>query len=159
MNISRTLSAFRLSTALVLSACGGGGGGSDGGGGSGTPNETPQFLRTGFIEDRSGGLGTAVQTFDFTQIEAAGRRTVEIRNWQRIGSLGWQSNQQFTADYQANDGQVSFRSPTGFVETLTFLEVRTDSLIVRDAAGATRQLFNCTAAGWPELIKASNRAC
>lgn len=137
---------------LLLVGCGGG---DDA---DGTQSPPPQFLFTGFIAHTSGGLGNTAATFDFTQAEAAGRRTVAIRNWQRAGTLGWQSNQQFTADYQANDRQVSFTGPGGFSDSWTFLEVRADGLIFRDSAGATRQVFNCTAV-WPDLIKASTPAC
>jgi hypothetical protein len=116
----------------------------------------PPFLQTAFIEVTSQFTAT---TYDFIQQQAAGRMTMEIRNWQRIGTLGWQSFQQFTADYQANDQQLTFVSPTGFTDTWTFQAVGPQGMDVIDSAGRIRNLFNCAAPGWPTLIALSTRSC
>jgi hypothetical protein len=116
----------------------------------------PAFLQTAFIEVTSPFTAT---TYDFVQQQAAGRMTMEIRTWQRIGTLGWQSFQQFTADYQANDQQVSFTSPTGFTDTWTYYAVGPMGMDVIDSMGRLRSLFNCSAPGWPLLIALSTRSC
>jgi hypothetical protein len=116
----------------------------------------PAFLQTAFIEMTSPFTAT---TYDFVQQQAAGRMTMEIRNWQRIGTLGWQSFQQFTADYQANDQLVTFVSPDGYADTWTYYAVGPIGMDVIDSAGRLRSLFNCTAAGWPTLILWSTRSC
>lgn len=116
----------------------------------------PTFLQTAFIEMTSAFTAT---TYDFVQQQAAGRQTMEIRNWQRIGSLGWQSNQQFTADYEANNELVVFVSPSGFADRWTFVAVGPQGMDVIDSAGRVRNLFNCTAPGWPTLIAFSTRSC
>ena len=119
-------------------------------------SSVPAFLQTAFIEITSQFTAT---TYDFIQQQAAGRMTMEIRNWQRIGSLGWQSNQQFTADYQANDQMVSFVSPTGFTDTWRFYAVGPQGMDVIDSAGRIRNLYNCAAPVWPLLISLSTRSC
>lgn len=116
----------------------------------------PAFLQTAFIEVTSPFTAT---TYDFVQQQADGRMTMEIRTWQRIGSLGWQSFQQFTADYQANDQQVSFVSPTGYTDTWTFNAVGPMGMDVIDSEGRLRSLFNCSVPGWPTLIALSTRSC
>jgi hypothetical protein len=122
----------------------------------GTSPSPPAFLQTAFIEQTSESTAT---TYDFTQLEAHGVRTVEIRNWQRIGTLGWQSNQSFSAVFEATDEEVVISSATGFEDVWTIVTVAPDGLEIRDSFGVQRVLFNCASSNWPQLVRASTRAC
>ena len=121
------------------------------------PANVPEFLYTAFIE--LGQLGNTAQTFDFTQQAYAGVQTVEIRNWQKIGSLGWQSYQLYSAAYDTNGQQVRIVSPTGFSDLWTIVAVSQGFIDIVDQQGIQRRLFNCLTPGWPPLIFASTRAC
>ncbi len=100
-----------------------------------------------------------MRTYDFTQMQAAGKRTVEIRAWQQIGTLGWQSNQQFTAAFEADRNQISLVSPTGYREFWKISEVNPSYMKVTDTNDRSFYWFNCKEPGWPHLIHASMRAC
>lgn len=102
----------------------------------------------------------AMRTYDFTQLQAAGRRTVEIRGWQQIGTLGWQSNQAFTADFTANTQEISIVSPTGYRESWVIVDRESYGMVVeRVSTGEQSVWYNCEAEGWPALIYASMRGC
>lgn len=118
-------------------------------------DNTPSFLLKGWI------LPIAfnnARTYDFTQMQAAGKRTVEIRAWQLIGTLGWQSNQQYTASYEATDKRVVMISPTGYKETWEIIEVTSSKMLI-ELNGQQVYVYNCSEPGWPSLIKQSMRGC
>lgn len=129
-----------------------------GGGGGGRVDTSPSFLLQGWIHHTA---PTAATTYDFTQAHAAGRRTVEIRNWQYIGTLGWHINSSIPADYTADEDEISFSSPTaGYSREWRIVERHPDRIVMQDQrGGAPFTLFNCTASGWPDLIRASTRGC
>lgn len=127
------------------------------GGGGGRADTTPDFLLQGWMWPIA---ENSVSTYDFTQAQAAGRRTVEIRHWQRIGTLGWQSNQIYTADFTADEDEISLSSDTGYSEQWRIAERHPDHIVVQDKRGGTSVTwFNCAAGGWPDLIRASTRGC
>ncbi|MDY7225024.1 hypothetical protein [Hyalangium rubrum] len=158
----RSLSALAMTLFLFLGGCGGddeSSEGDDGGGGDErrSGGEPPAFLLQGWIVPTS---DFTAATYDFTQIEAAGQRTVEIRTWQRIGSLGWQSMQAFTALFTVNNQQITLSSPTGFQDVWQIIAVGQTSMTVQSQRdGTTFELFNCFAPVWPPLILASTRGC
>ena len=116
---------------------------------------TPAFLRTGWILQIANNVA---RTYDFPQIQAAGQQTVEIRAWQYIGTLGWQSNQQFTAAYQATDSQVIITSATGYQEVWDILSIEPTRLLI-SLNGQQTYVYNCNEPGWPVLIRSSVRGC
>ncbi|MBD0377699.1 MAG: hypothetical protein ICV51_18980 [Flavisolibacter sp.] len=116
---------------------------------------TPGFLLKGWILPIASNV---VRTYDFTQMQAAGKRTVEIRAWQQIGTLGWQSNQLYTAIYEATDKQVVMTSPTGYREVWDIISVEPTKILV-NLNGQQTYIFNCSEPGWPTLVKASMRGC
>ena len=116
---------------------------------------TPEFLRTGWILQIANNVA---RTYDFPQIQAAGQRTVEIRAWQYIGTLGWQSNQQFTASYQATSNQVFITSATGYQEIWDILSIEPTRLLI-SLNGQQTYIYNCNEPGWPVLIRSSVRGC
>jgi hypothetical protein len=129
------------------------------GGRGGRADTTPPFLLQGWIQPIA---PNSVTTYDFTQTQAAGRRTVEIRNWVHMGTLGWQINGSgVPADYTADEDEISFTSPTaGYSREWRIVERHPDRIVVQDKRGGTSfTLFNCTADGWPDLIRASTRGC
>jgi hypothetical protein len=127
----------------------------DTGGGGGRRDTTPEFLLKGWILPIA---NNAVRTYDFTQAQAAGKRTVEIRSWQYIGTLGWQSNQIFTAIYEATDKKVVMTSPTGYTENWDIISVEQTKILV-NLNGQQTYIFNCSEPGWPDLILASMKGC
>jgi hypothetical protein len=116
---------------------------------------TPEFLRTGWILEIA---SNAARTYDFPQIQAAGQQTVEIRAWQNLGTLGWQSNQQYTASYQATNDRVLITSATGFQEIWDILSIEPTRLLI-SLNGQQTYIYNCNEPGWPILIKSSVRGC
>jgi hypothetical protein len=121
------------------------------------PPETsaPNFLLTGWLWPIA---SNTVRTYDFTQQQAAGSRTVEIRAWQLIGTLGWQSNQTFTALFEANENQVFITSATGYQEVWNIIDVQGSRMLI-EVNGEQVAIFNCSEPGWPGLIRASTKAC
>ncbi len=116
---------------------------------------TPSFLLTAWIIPVS---NFNAVTYDFTQASAAGKRTVEIRTWQKIGTLGWQSNQQYTALYEATDKEVRISSPTGFQETWRIVQVENTRMLI-EINGQQGYVYNCLEPGWPDVIRLSTKAC
>jgi hypothetical protein len=127
-------------------------------GGGGRADTTPSFLLQGWIQPNASNSFT---TYDFTQAHAAGRRTVEIRTWVRMGTLGWRNSESVPADYTAGEDEISFSSPTaGYSREYRIVERHTDRIVVQDKRGGASVIwFNCAAGGWPDLIRASTRGC
>jgi hypothetical protein len=117
---------------------------------------TPSFLLQGWIQPIASNVE---RTYDFTGVQAAGRRTVIIQSWQQIGMLGWQSNQTYPGMYKADEGEISISSPTGYNEHWRIVERHSDHIVVEDDNGNSVTWFNCTANVWPDLIRASTHGC
>ncbi len=129
------------------------------GGGGGVQADTPpSFLLQGWIQPNASNSFT---TYDFTQAQAAGRRTVEIRTWVYMGTLGWRISGNVPADYTAGENEISYSSPTaGYSREWRIVERHPDRIVVQDKRGGPSVIwFNCTAGGWPDLIRASTRGC
>jgi hypothetical protein len=138
--------------ALTLVACGG----SDS---TGPKNaEPPAFLLQGWIWPIA---SNNARTYDFTQVEAAGVRSVEIRAWQYAGTLGWQSNQLFSfATYIADTRHIVISTATGYEENWQIVAHDATTMTLRDQATGTEVVwYNCAAQGWPPLIYASMQGC
>ncbi len=121
-----------------------------------TVDTTPDFLLQGWIWPIA---SNSVRTYDFTQAQAADRRTVEIRAWQNIGTLGWQSYQSYTAVFEADDHHISMSTATGYPEEWSITSIQSETMVVMNQSGASYTWYNCSAAGWPALIYSSNRGC
>lgn len=121
------------------------------------PSGPPAFLMQAWIWVVA--PPSVVRTYDFTQQQAAGKFTVEIREWQNIGTLGWQSNQIFTALFTATAESISLQSATGYREEWRIVQRYSDAMIVQDTRGNRYAWYNCSASGWPPLIYQSMRGC
>jgi hypothetical protein len=85
---------------------------------------------------------------------------VEIRAWQKVGSLGWQSNQLYSyVTFTVRGDTVTMTSATGYSDTWTVTGTATDRINVSSTRLGTVTIYNCTASVWPDLIRASNRGC
>jgi hypothetical protein len=116
-----------------------------------------RWIRQGWIHpfDQLGAT-----TFDFTQLAANGQETVEVRAWQKVGSLDWQSNQLFSyAAFTVSGDTVTMTSTTGYRDTWTVTATATDRITINSTRLGNVTVFNCTATVWPDLIRASNRGC
>jgi hypothetical protein len=116
---------------------------------------TPEFLLKGWILPIASNV---VRTYDFTQLQTAGKRSVEVREWQKAGTLRWQSNQQYNAVYEATDKKVVMTSATGYTETWEILGVEPTKIQV-NLNGQQTYIFNCSEPGWPTMILESMRGC
>jgi hypothetical protein len=121
-------------------------------------NAPPDFLLQGWIWPLDYNVA---RTYDFTQVQAAGVRSVEIRAWQAIGTLGWQSNQLFSAaTFVATPQEISITSATGYQENWIIVGGQDTTMVVEDpGSGARYYWYNCAAQGWPPVILASMRGC
>lgn len=121
-------------------------------------DSVPPFLLTGWIWPID---ALSVRTYDFTQLQSNGQRTVEIRAWQKIGTLGWQSNQLYSyATYTVSKGQLAITTASGYRENWQIGQNTTTSVTVESLDGrGTITWYNCKEPGWPALILASTRAC
>jgi hypothetical protein len=117
---------------------------------------TPYFLLTAWIWPLA---DNSVRTYDFTQMQAAGKRTVEIGAWYQVGAMGWQTNQRYTAAFEATSQIISIVSVTGYQEKWTITAVQSNRMTVTNSRGESYYWFNCNELGWPPLVRASMRAC
>lgn len=126
--------------------------------GGSSSDGVPSFLLQGWIIPAA---STVVATYDFTQMVANGIRTVEVRVWQQIGSLNWQSNQMFptyTFTYSPASKEIKMRSSNGRTETWTILKVEDEKMLV-ERDGQQVYAYNCSSPHWPDIIKRSMRGC
>lgn len=122
-----------------------------------TRNDPPAWLVQGWAWPDETGYG--VRTYDFTRTAVAGLRSVEIRNWQYLGTLGWQSNQNYTyATYTATDNTITITTATGYQEEWDVIERTETTVTLGSTIRGNVRWYNCSA-GWPYLIKASTRGC
>lgn len=118
--------------------------------------QTPSFLRTGWIWPING----FYRTYDFNLQTVGGVSSIEVRNWQQIGSLGGQSSQIYrNATFAATSRQLVIATTTGYVEAYEILQVSATEMLLRDTAGNQVIWYNCRKPGWPDLIHASVRSC
>lgn len=121
----------------------------------GGPTVPPYLLQGWLVQTET----DAVRTYDFTDVEAAGLRTVRMTKWRHMGSLGWQPQGGFPAVYTVTNERIFLQTATGYREEWFITEVQTQSMLVRGAAGHTERWFNCSAPGWPIVIQLATPGC
>lgn len=125
----------------------------------GEGSQPPAFLLQAWITVNYAGY--SVTTYDFNWLEAAGQRGLSIQGWQKIGTLGWQSNQNYSYNtfvYNSAANQVIIKSATGYQQQWNILKVENTQMLV-ESNGEQFTLFNCSAQGWPDGIKAAMKGC
>lgn len=119
---------------------------------------TPDFLLQAWIWPLD---ALSVRTYDFTQLQSNGKRTVELRAWQRIGTLGWQSNQIYSYSlFEVKGNDIAITTASGYRENWRIRQHSGTAMTLESLDGrGTVTWYTCKEPGWPELVLRSMRGC